>query len=217
MRDQYLQKLNTLKQEVVLMGAMGENMLQAAIHAFETNDNDLASKIASSDDEIDNKYLEIEALCLSLILHQQPVASDLRLISASFKIITDLERIGDQACDIAEIALRLNYENNDNFKELSQMAKSSIKMLNKAIDAFVKLDVSLAQEVVSEDDIVDDHFLKMRARLIKLIENNDHEAKIPLDLMLIAKYLERIADHASNIAKWVIFTVSGHHSSGKII
>ena len=155
MRNNYAKQLEDLKKELILMGSLCENMLKDALDAFEQNDDTKASVIAESDDKIDTKESEIEALCLSLILHQQPVASDLRLISSSFKIITDLERIGDQACDIAEIALRLKYEDNENFKELSEMAKQTQKMFKEAIDSFVKLDIETAKNVLAQDDIVD--------------------------------------------------------------
>lgn len=217
MRNNYVKQLEDLKKELILMGSLCENMLKDALDAFEKNDDAKASLIAESDDKIDDKESEIEASCLSLILHQQPVASDLRLISSSFKIITDLERIGDQASDIAEIALRLKYEDNENFKELSEMAKKTQKMFKEAIDSFVKLDIETAKNVLAQDDVVDEHFINMRSRLISLIEKNDHEARIPLDMLLIAKYLERIADHSCNVANWVIFAITGHHSSGEII
>ncbi|MEG1774446.1 MAG: phosphate signaling complex protein PhoU, partial [Oscillospiraceae bacterium] len=175
-------------------------------------DRPLAEQIARSDSEIDQKESEIEALCLKLLLQQQPVARDLRVISSALKMITDMERIGDQAADIADIALQLIDGHVVEWPQhIPDMARATIKMVSDSIDAFVRHDLSLAQEVMESDDLVDALFVRVRSELIAGIHRNPQTGEQALDMLMIAKYFERIGDHATNIAEWVVFSITGQH------
>lgn len=154
---------------------------------------------------------DIETLCLKLLLRQQPVAGDLRQISAALKMITDMERIGDQAEDIAEIIAFLNGRSGAECGDIDKMAKAATKMVTNSIEAFVKRDVELAKEVIAQDDIVDDYFNRVKQDLIERISSDPSDGEFALDLLMIAKYFERIGDHATNIAEWVMFSVTGVH------
>ncbi|WP_416197593.1 MAG: phosphate signaling complex protein PhoU [Sporanaerobacter sp.] len=214
MRDRFNRELEILNNELIEMGSAVEKAIQDAIIALREKDMILAQKIADNDDEIDNMEKDIESRCLKLLVQQQPVAGNLRLISAIFKMITDLERIGDQVQDISEIILRIG--NNRLIKELThipQMAEATMKMVNKSIDAFVNKDLELAKEVIEYDDIVDNLFATIKDELISLIRMDASNGEQAIDLLMIAKYLERIGDHAENIAEWVVFSITGMHKS----
>lgn len=214
MRDRFNRELEILNNELIEMGSAVEKAIQDAIIALREKDMILAQKIADNDDEIDNMEKDIESRCLKLLVQQQPVAGNLRLISAIFKMITDLERIGDQVQDISEIILRIG--NNRLIKELThipQMAEATMKMVNKSIDAFVSKDLELAEEVIEYDDIVDNLFATIKDELISLIRMDASNGEQAIDLLMIAKYLERIGDHAENIAEWVVFSITGMHKS----
>lgn len=214
MRDRFNRELEILNNELIEMGSVVEKAIQDAIIALREKDMILAQKIADNDDEIDNMEKDIESRCLKLLVQQQPVAGNLRLISAIFKMITDLERIGDQVQDISEIILRIG--NNRLIKELThipQMAEATMKMVNKSIDAFVNKDLELAKEVIEYDDIVDNLFATIKDELISLIRMDASNGEQAIDLLMIAKYLERIGDHAENIAEWVVFSITGMHKS----
>ena len=148
---------------------------------------------------------------MKLLLHQQPVARDLRLISSVLKMITDMERIGDQAEDIAEIIIYLNADRGVDLKLIKEMADATIDMLTASIDSFIKKDEVLARKVIGQDDIVDDYFIRIKSALIKLIKDNAIDGEYALDLLMISKYYERIGDHATNIAEWVIYSITGIH------
>ena len=154
---------------------------------------------------------DIETLCLKLLLRQQPVAGDLRQISAALKMITDMERIGDQAEDIAEIIAFLNGRSGAECGDIDKMAKAATKMVTNSIEAFVKRDVELAKEVIAQDDIVDDYFNRVKQDLIERISSDPSDGEFALDLLMIAKYFERIGEHATNIAQWGMFSVTGVH------
>ena len=154
---------------------------------------------------------DIEGRCMKLLLHQQPVARDLRLISAALKMITDMERIGDQAEDIAEIVTFLNGHTMEGMELIEEMARETIEMVTASVDAFVKKDVELAKKVIDQDDIVDDYFSRVKCGIISLITENQANGEFALDLLMISKYFERIGDHATNIAEWVIYSVTGTH------
>ena len=173
-----------------------------------------AKKIAPLDAEIDQKERTIESMCLKLLLQQQPVARDLRQISAALKMVTDMERIGDQAEDVAEIIQFLNGRGAENGELMQKMTQSAMKMVTDSVDAFVRHDIILAEKVVSDDDIVDDLFDQVKRALIQKIADKPEDGEYALDLLMIAKYFERIADHAVNIAQWVIFSVTGVHKEG---
>lgn len=211
MRSQFDNQLARLDQEMIEMGKLCEESIDLAARALASGDPESARKIGPFDAEIDRKEREIEALCLKLLLQQQPVARDLRQISAALKMITDMERIGDQAEDIAEIVSFLNGRTMADVDLIAEMARETIKMVTSSVDAFVRKDVKLAKEVIDQDDIVDDFFSRIKCGIISLIANNPTEGEFALDLLMIAKYFERIGDHATNIAEWVIYSVTGTH------
>ena len=172
---------------------------------------ELAKKIKEDGSGIDQMERDIERRCMKLLLHQQPVACDLRLISAALKMITDMERIGDMAEDIAEIVVFLNGHTMEGMEIVLDMALETSKMVTASVDAFVKKDVVLAEAVLAQDDIVDDYFSKIKNSIIGLIAENAKDGEFALDLLMISKYFERIGDHATNIAEWVIYSVTGTH------
>ena len=207
MRNRFDEQLFELNREIIEMGAMCEEAIAMAAKALSTGDMELAHKVKENGSNIDQKERDIESRCMKLLLHQQPVARDLRQISAALKMITDMERIGDQAEDIAEIILFLKGHTMDDVETIEGMARETIKMVTESIDAFVKKDVALAESVLSYDDVVDDYFDKMKCDIIKLIAENPADGEFALDLLMISKYFERIGDHATNIAEWVIYSV----------
>ena len=209
MRTRFDEQLNTLGQELIKMGALCEEVISLAASALIGKDDALAAKIAPLDHEIDEKERQIESMCLRLLLQQQPVARDLRQISAALKMVTDMERIGDQAEDVAEILPFLNDRTLPEHIQIREMAKATIKMVTDSVDAYVKQDTSIAEAVIASDDIVDDFFMEIKNSLISLIAQNPTEGEYALDLLMVAKYFERIGDHATNIAGWVLFSVTG--------
>ena len=216
MRNRFDRELIHLNDELIEMGSLIEKAIEKAISALVNQDAELARETIMMDEEIDDKEREIEHLCLKLLLQQQPVAKDLRVISSALKMITDMERIGDQASDISEITLQL--ADKKYIKELEtiqNMAKEASVMLVKSIEAFVNKDVVLAGEVIGKDDVVDDLFMKVKNELIELISRNTDNGEQATDFLMIAKYLERIGDHATTIAEWVIFSITGEHKSEK--
>ena len=214
MRSRFDEQLALLNNELIEMGALCEQVISMASRALIDGDTKLAKQIAPLDAEIDQKERTIESMCLKLLLQQQPVARDLRQISAALKMVTDMERIGDQGEDIAEIICFLNGRSVENGALLIEMAKSAIKMVNESVDAFVKHDIMLAEKVIADDDVVDDYFTQVRSRLIERIAQNPTDGEYALDLLMIAKYFERIGDHAVNLAEWVIFSLTGKHKDG---
>ena len=212
MRKYFDRELEALNTGLVEMGAQIESAIENAVKALETSNADYARKAIELDSKVNSMEKDIESRCLRLLLQQHPVASDLRLISVAMKMITDMERIGDQAADIAEITLR--YEEKQFIKELvdiPKMAQAAIKMVHESIDAFVKKDLALAKSVILYDDFVDELFTIIRNDLIELIHADKNNGEQALDLFMITKYLERIADHAVNIAEWVVFSMTGQH------
>ena len=212
MRDQFEKQLSLLNNMLIEMGALIENAIALAVQALKTQSADIAGKAIALEHDIDDKEREIESLCMRLLLQQQPVARDLRLISAALKMITDMERIGDQAADISEITIYL--ADAPYFKKLEhipQMAEATIKMVTDSIDAFVKKDLILAESVIKYDDAVDELFYVVKNELIELIQADSSNGQQALDFLMIAKYFERIGDHAVNIAEWVVFSIEGVH------
>ena len=207
--DEQLQELNNL---LIEMGAMVETAIATSITALMDQDAETARKAIAFDQEVDQKEKDIESLCLRLLLQQQPVARDLRLISSALKMITDMERIGDQAADIAEICLQLvGTPYIKKLEHIPLMAAATVKMVNDSIDAFVRRDVPLAESVIAYDDVVDGFFNDVKRDLIDMITQDSKNGEQAIDLMMIAKYLERIGDHATNIAEWVLFSITGKH------
>ena len=211
MRNRFDQQLFELNRELIEMGAMCEEAIASASKALSTGDMKLAAKVCENSSAIDQMERDIEGRCMKLLLHQQPVARDLRQISAALKMITDLERIGDQAEDIAEIVTFLNGHTMEGMELIEEMARATIEMVMSSVDAFVKKDVELAEKVIAQDDVVDDYFSKVKYGIISMIAENSTDGEFALDLLMIAKYFERIGDHATNIAEWVIYSVTGTH------
>ena len=211
MRNRFDEQLFELNREIIEMGAMCEEAIASAAKALRTGDLELARKVRENGANIDQMERDIEGRCMKLLRHQQPVARDLRLISAALKMITDLERIGDQAEDIAEIITFMKGHTMNGVETIEGMARETIKMVTESIDAFVKKDVTLAAAVLVHDDVVDDYFDQMKSDIIRLIAENPDDGEFALDLLMISKYFERIGDHATNIAEWVIYSVTGVH------
>ena len=215
MRSHFDNELEILNNELIKMGSLVESKIEDSIKALINRDTALAKDIMSRDDEVDDMEKSIENRCLQLIIRHHPVASDLRLISSILKMITDLERIGDQAADIAEISLLLaDQEYIKELRDIPKMAEATIKMLKNSIDAFVNKSLDLANEVIAFDDVVDDLFDVVKDDLISLINKDIKYGEQAINFIMIAKYLERIGDHAQNIAEWVVFSITGvHHSN----
>ena len=211
-RNRFDEQLHTLNHELLEMGALIERAIRNATDALVKQDVEAALQAIAADKEVDQAERDIESLCLKLLLQQQPVARDLRLISSALKMITDIERIGDQASDIAELVIYLSKE--PYIKELThlpQMAENAIRMVTGALDAYVRKDVVLAQEVMAMDDAIDTLFVTVKDELIALIRNDAAAGSQAIDLLMIAKYYERIGDHAQNIAEWVEYALTGRH------
>lgn len=211
MRSKFDEQLDLLNREMISMGALCEDAIAVSAKALLTGDLRLAENVMGIEHEINQKERAIEALCLKLLLQQQPVARDLRQVSAALKMITDMERIGDQAADIAEIIKLENIRATDDTAYIEDMARAAIKMVTESVDAFVRRDTVLAKKVISDDDIVDDMFNRIKEMLILLVGQHPENGEYAIDLLMIAKYLERIGDHAVNIAEWVVFSVTGVH------
>ena len=211
MRNRFDEQLTLLNKKMIEMGAECEELIALTAKALLSGDIEGARKAKAQGHEIDRLEREIESICLKLLLQQQPVAKDLRVISAALKMITDMERIGDQAEDIAEIIPFLDGRTGAEFSDFKPMAEATCKMVTDSIDAYVKQDVTLAKAVAEHDDIVDDAFDRMKDTLIKMISENKADGEYAVDLLMIAKYFERIGDHAVNIAEWVEFSVTGIH------
>lgn len=210
MRNQFNRQLKMLHDELVTMGNLCEQAISSAVHGFAERDMGLTQKVFEVDDRIDQKEREIEHLCMQLLLQQQPVASDLREISSALKMISDMERIGDQASDIAEITKHISVKNDAVSTDIKTMAAEAVKMVTDSVNAFVNKDLELAFSVIKYDDVVDEWFIKIKNKLIKHL-NDGTAGEYCIDLIMIAKYLERIGDHATNIAEWVEYSLTGKH------
>ena len=211
MRSRFDEQLMVLNNKMIEMGAECESIIALSAKALLEGNTQDARKAQEQGHRIDELEREIESICLKLLLQQQPVAKDLRVISAALKMITDMERIGDQAEDIAEIITFLGGRTGEECHDIRVMAEATIKMVTDSIDAYVNQDVELAKAVSEYDDIVDDAFARVKQTLIKMISENNADGEYAVDLLMIAKYFERIGDHAVNIAEWVEFSVSGVH------
>lgn len=216
MRNRFDRQLVQLNNELIEMGGMIEKAISDTVKALVNQDIELASDVIEYDEEIDHQEREIEQLCLKLLLQQQPVAKDLRLISAALKMITDMERIGDHATDISEITIELSKESYiKKLDHIQQMAKETMVMLVQSVEAFVNKDMDKARAVIVHDDVVDDLFNKVKAELIAMIHEDVNAGEQASDLLMAAKYFERIGDHATNISEWVIFSITGQHPDDK--
>ncbi|WP_304507914.1 phosphate signaling complex protein PhoU [Anaerotignum sp.] len=210
-RSRFDSQLEQLDIEMIKMGALCEEAITASMKAFIEND-DAAAKVAfDKESEIDRKERDIEALCMRLLLQQQPVARDLRLISSALKMISDMERIGDQAADIAEITAFVKDNETKSKLHFRDMAAAAVKMVTESVDSFVNKDLKLAKSVMDYDDVLDNLFTEVKQELIDLIGEDRANGEFCIDLIMIAKYLERIGDHATNIAEWVEYSITGSH------
>lgn len=214
MRNRFEKQLETLNNELIQMGAMIECAIASSTKVL-SGEIEEGAKLSIADDEIDHKEREIERLCMRLLLQQQPVARDLRLISAALKMITDMERIGDQAEDIAHISQYVDFTKMPCIEQINQMARATVKMVSESIDAFVKKDLKLVQAVIEYDDVVDDLFSEIKNILIENIAKDKDCGEQAVDIIMIAKYFERIGDHAVNIAEWVEYSITGEHKKEK--
>lgn len=219
MRERYLDMLTQLQNELMDMGMLCENAIMKTYRLLISRDqaDELAEEINRMEKEIDGKEQIVESICVQLLLRQQPVASDLRRISAALKLITDLERIGDQAIDIAEIVQTGSIDIPVKEQMVAEMAETAVDMVNKSVEAFVNSDLDLARNVIDSDDRMDSLFLKVRRDLTTKSADGVFSSDQTLDLLMVAKYYERIADHATNVAEWVEFSITGIHRSGKEI
>lgn len=216
MRNRFDRQLEELHVELIEMGSMCEDVIRKTSKLLQSGDAKVAKEIRKEDSNIDEQERLVESLCLKLLLQQQPVAKDLRKVSAALKMITDMERIGDQASDIAEIIETTDFSVPTNDVKLARMAETTIAMVTESIDAYVKQDLELVHEVIARDDEVDDLFLEVRQEIADdMVEAGDPMSS--LDLLMIAKYFERIGDHATNIAEWVEFSITGTHKDADIL
>ena len=212
MRNSFDMQLRKLNNELIEMGSLIETAIARAYKGLINQNIEIAKENVEFDREIDQKEKEVENICLKLLLQQQPVASDLRLISSAIKMITDMERIGDQASDISELTILMSKTQYiKRLDHIEQMAKATIEMVTTSVDAFVKRDLELARSVFARDDIVDNLFVTIKNDLIELIREDVNNGEQAIDLIMVAKYFERIGDHAVNLADWVIFSIVGHH------
>ena len=211
MRNKFDSQLEKLNLELITMGALCEDAISASVKGFLDDDDALCRKAVETEDEINRKERDIESICMKLLLEQQPVARDLRVISSALKMISDMERIGDQAYDIAEIAKFIKNSNVKSKIHIKDMAAAATKMVTDSVDSFVKKDVDLARSVMVYDDKVDNLFDCVKDELVQLITEDKANGEFCIDLLMIAKYLERIGDHAVNIAEWVEYSITGTH------
>lgn len=210
MRSRYDRQLDMLHKELITMGALCESAIANSAKALVDGEIPMAESIPELAARIDEKEREIEALCLKLLLQQQPVATDLRVVSSALKMITDMERIGKQSADIAEIITMANIKDTDDRNDIHDMAVAVIKMVTDSIDAFVKKDAAAARAVIDYDDTIDGFFNKIKQAIIVHFSKPGADSENAIDLLMIAKYLERIGDHAVNIANWVLFSITGN-------
>ena len=211
MRMRFDQQLEELNLELIKMGALCERAIRRAADQLLNEKETEPQAIDRMEEEINHKERDIENLCMKLLLQQQPVARDLRMISSALKMISDMERIGDKAQDIADMAKFVKVQEIAHKMNIGKMAEATIKMVTESIDSFVKKDLDSAAAVVKYDDVVDDLFLKVKADLPQLIKNDPQNAEYYIDLIMVAKYFERIGDHAENIAQWVEYSITGTH------
>ncbi len=211
MRINFEKQLSQLNVELITMGALCEEAIGCAAKALLDSNTDLLNRVLEADARIDQKERDIESLCMKLLLQQQPVARDLRTISSALKMISDMERIGDQAADIAEILHFVENFDLESVAHIGDMARATIKMVTDSVDSFVQRDLDMARAVITYDDVVDDLFVAVKQELTDVICHEPLRGGVCLDLLMIAKYFERIGDHATNIAEWVEYSITGHH------
>ena len=215
MRSKFDEQLDRLNKEMMKMGSAIEDSIRKAVDALVKQDAELAKKVMLQDEEIDREQKTIESICFNLLIQQQPVAKDLRTITAALKMVTDMERIGDQAADIADLSKHIEDKAvTGDIINIRKMAEDTVRMVTESIDAFVKGDLELCRKVIDDDDKVDDAFNDIKEKLAEVLNNGKPDASIGLDILMAAKYFERIGDHAVNIAEWVEYSITGNHRSG---
>lgn len=214
-RTRFDEQLGELHVELIKMGSLCEEAISLSAQALEKNEEKTKDRVFALETEIDQMEREVETRCMRLLLHQQPVARDLRTISAALKMISDMERIGDQAADIVELVPYIAKSECKNKVDIAKMAKETVSMVTDSVEAFVKKDLELASQVIEKDDIVDEMFAEIKKKLMELVRNQDVDAEPALDLLMAAKYFERIGDHAVNVAEWVEYSVTGVHKSSE--
>ncbi len=214
-RTRFDEQLGELHVELIKMGSLCEEAISLSAQALEKNEEKTKERVFALETEIDQMEREVETRCMRLLLHQQPVARDLRAISAALKMISDMERIGDQAADIVELVPYIAKSEYKNKVDIAKMAKETVSMVTDSVEAFVKKDLELAAQVIEHDDIVDEMFAAIKKKLMELVRNQDVDAEPALDLLMAAKYFERIGDHAVNVAEWVEYSVTGIHKSSE--
>ena len=208
MRSRFDEQLRELNKEMIDMGRMIVHSIAMAIEALTDKDDILAKRIMEGDDQVDHAQKKIENICFNLLIQQQPVARDLRTVTAAMKMVTDMERIGDHAADISEMTILMGKESPiDKFQHINKMATETVIMLNHSIEAYVERDKEKAKEVIEHDDVVDQLFDEVKKDIINLIQKDSGDGEEALDLLMVAKYFERIGDHATNIAEWVIYSL----------
>lgn len=208
MRPKFDEQLKMLNQEMMHMGTMIEERIQRAIEALIDGNTELAREIMDSDNEVDREQKLIESICFNLLMQQQPVAKDLRVISAAMKMVTDMERIGDHAADISEMTIMMDKASYpEQLEDIKKMASETVLMLIRSIEAYVEKNMEKARKVIASDDTVDDLFDRNKNDIIDMIHKDPSKGEQAVDLLMIAKYFERIGDHATNIAEWVIFAL----------
>lgn len=217
MRSKFDEQLLELNKEMIEMGNKIILSIKNAIEALVARDENMARAIMESDAEVDHLQKKIEGICFNLLIQQQPVARDLRTVTAAMKMVTDMERIGDHAADISEMTILMGQNSQiDKFEHISKMATETMVMLNHSIEAFASKDVIKAKEVIEHDDVVDDLFIEVKKDVIELILNNPGEGEEATDILMIAKYFERIGDHATNIAEWVIYSLKQKEDADEV-
>ncbi len=214
LRKAYQEQLEKLRDKLTQMGSLCTLAVQLAVEAVKTGDEALAERTRQTDEAIEQEEQSIESLCLTLLLRQQPVAGDLRRISSAQKMISDLERIGDQSADIAELSAYVVIREDDIAAEnLYAMAWEVVNMVSAGVDAYIRSDLKLARDVIEWDDKADEYFLQIKKDLIAAITADSIQGEYGLDILMIAKYLERIGDHAAKMAEWVEYSIVGHHET----
>ncbi|HIV87995.1 MAG TPA: phosphate signaling complex protein PhoU [Candidatus Pygmaiobacter gallistercoris] len=214
-RKSFDAQLSELSSSLIRMGSISVQAIEDAIRAFKTRDAELANQVIAGDRRVDDMEREIERHCLTLLLRQQPVARDLRTISTALKMITDIERIGDAAADIAEISRHITGEIPEILELIDKMAAEARGMVADAVDAFVRTDTEQAEAVIARDDIVDDAFNAVKERMVEVLRRDSSMVDVAIDYLMIAKYLERLGDHAVNICEWTEFSKTGIHQTGR--
>ncbi|MGI6206409.1 MAG: phosphate signaling complex protein PhoU [Anaerovoracaceae bacterium] len=215
LRARYNGQLETLHLQLIKMGALSEDAIDAAMKSLFNHDSSMAEKTFSLEKDIDEQEKDIENLCIKLLLEQQPVATDLRMVSSAMRMISDLERIGDLAENIAEITKFIDKDDVISRIPLNSMAEAASDMVAESVESFVRSDVDLAKKVIQSDDNVDEYFVEIKKELMNEIKENSENGEACLDILMISKYLERVADHAVNVAEWVIYAVTGENPKNK--